>query len=210
MLGHRGRPGARHEQPDLAGPGRDRGRRVRRREQLTLAGQRDRRDAGYAVERERDVHGPVGAPLAPFACAVERVDDPDSFLLESGGGVLRLFRQHGVVRACAGQPGEDQVVAEPITLVLGRLARLELEQEVARLACDVGRELVIVHSVGRRLVGIVVEGGGLGGRGREQWGRRASEDSRVDRLHEREIDVGAACDERVVAAIEEEQDARAG
>ena len=48
---------------------------------------------------------------------------------------------------------------------------------------------------------------GLGGRGREQRRGRAAQHARVDRLHEREVDVGAARDERVVAAVEQQQDA---
>ena len=87
------------------------------------------------------------------------------------------------------QAGEDQVVAEPVAFVLRRLARLELEQELAGFARDVGRELVVVHSVRRRLVRVVDSDSD--GRGGEQRCRRPAQHARVDRLHEREVDVGA-------------------
>ena len=158
----------------------------------TVATRRD------AVERERDVHGPVGAAFAPLARAVERVDDPHAFAVEprrASPSTPPTAPRRRVGASARRARISSLLSRSPSSLV--RLARLQLEQELAGLARDVGGELVVVHSVGRRLVGIV--GLELGGRGREQRRRGAAQDAGVDRLHEHEVDVGAPGDERVVA-----------
>ena len=58
---------------------------------------------------ERDVDRPVlTAGHAVFPRSVERVDDPDAVGSEPAGRILRLFRQHGVVRPCRRQLRQEQ------------------------------------------------------------------------------------------------------
>ena len=87
-------------------------------------------------------------------------------------------------------------------------ARLQLERGARRLRARCrprARGRPLSSSPARRVVVVVVV---LGGGRREQRRGRAAQHARVDRLHEREVDVGAARDERVVAAVEQQQDAR--
>ena len=161
---------------------------------LACAGQRDRGALGVPLEHERDVHGPVGCGRSPHS----RVPSSGSTIhtrsaVESDRVVLRLLRQHRVVGSRArARRGEDQVVAERGRLrPSSRLRRAwQLEQQLAGFARDVGRRargrpLSSSPARRRRL-------GALGGRGREQRLGRAAQHSRVDRLHERDVDVGAA------------------
>ena len=82
-VGGRVRDTSRRTLPAVRGRGR---RRLRGREHVGPArAARPRRRVGHAVERERDVHGPVGAAFAPLARAVERVDDPHPLAGEALG-----------------------------------------------------------------------------------------------------------------------------
>ncbi len=141
------------------------------------------------------------------ARAVEWVDDPHPLARQPGGRVLRLLGEHRVVGPSVGEPGQDQLVAEPVALVLRRVTLLEFEQELARFARDVGGKLVVVHAA-RQLVAGSSSSGAFGGRVGEEGRGRAPEDPGIDRLHEGEVDIGPARDEHVVAAVEEQQDAR--
>src|SRR3546814_12015256 len=59
--------------------------------------QRHRADGGLSIDRERDMDGPVGAGLAIFARAVERINDPPPLGVKPRGIVLFLFGKHGDV-----------------------------------------------------------------------------------------------------------------
>ena len=64
-------------------------------------GERHGAGDGRAVDRQRDVHGPVDrGGLAELAGAVERIDDPHPLGAEPDGVVDALLGQHGVVGAC--------------------------------------------------------------------------------------------------------------
>src|SRR3546814_19431043 len=67
-----------------------------RGERETEPRQRDRTDRRDAVDRERDMDGPIVATLAIFARAVERVDDPDAALTAAGRVVLFFFGQQRI------------------------------------------------------------------------------------------------------------------
>ena len=124
VLGDRGRPGARHEQADLA-------------RAVPAA-----RAAAVAVESNLSCPGSatvatLGMPLnASATCTAQSVrPSPHSRVPSSGstihtrsrvealGRVLRLLRQHRVVGTRVGEPSEDQLVAEPIAFVLRRAWR---------------------------------------------------------------------------------------
>ena len=61
------------------------------------SGQRHRADGRDAVDGEPNMHRPVGALLAVFARAVDRIDDPHARLVQSLGIVLLLFVEKAVV-----------------------------------------------------------------------------------------------------------------
>ena len=136
-----------------AGSGRRRhhGRRIGGEGQSD-GGQRHGSRDEVVVLPERDVHRPVGAAgLAELAGAVERIDDPDPPTVEASGVLEPFLGQHGVAGPQPGQLGGDEVLRGQVAGVhqlpgvrfLGDESPPHVEQVVARLRCQAGRQLGI-------------------------------------------------------------------
>ena len=121
--------------------------------------ERDRGGDDLPVDRERDVHGPVGATLlAELAGAVERIDDPDAVGAEPDRVVGRLLREHGVVGVGGGERGDDELVRRPVALgpevggigAVGVHRRPQRDEQLARLGGDGGGVAVVGSGGGHR------------------------------------------------------------
>src|SRR3546814_2115535 len=95
--------------------------------------------------------GPVGAGLAIFARAVERINDPHPLGVKPRGIVLFLFGKHGVVRTVRPQRLHDEGVGGAVAgpaqrLALKQAGTLEGEEQIARHMGDMGGERSEEHT----------------------------------------------------------------
>ena len=113
-----GRPRARHHHAQLFRRRRHGARFIRPQHDAALIPRQcHRTDHRRAVDRQPDMHRPVGPRLAIFARAIDRIDDPDTRLGEPVVIVLLFFGQQTILA-----PHFAQRVAQK--LVGGLVARL--------------------------------------------------------------------------------------
>ncbi|MCY1175972.1 hypothetical protein D9M73_162320 [compost metagenome] len=134
---HHARPG---------GGGRQRREGIVRGEDTTGGGERNRARHGHAIDREANMHRPIRAPLAKFARAVERIDDPHAPRAAPCGVILRFFRKDEIVGTRAMEQVQDQRIGLGVPaiakLVIGtRTGLAKLDQQRAGGKRDVAGEL---------------------------------------------------------------------
>lgn len=127
------------------------------------SGESDRSDLGSTVDRERDVHSPVGPRRrAVLTGAVEGIDDPHAACIEARLVVAPLLRKDVVVGARLGEEVDDQLVGLGVTGVLelpaagalGEQPGSELDEMLTGLRRDAGCDLVVGLGAGHRNSGV--------------------------------------------------------
>jgi hypothetical protein len=79
--------------------------------------QADGARAELAAFYKRNVYCPVFAPdLAELTGPVERIDDPQAFLIKASRLTGALFGEHGVIRELSRQQRDEQLVRTPVAL----------------------------------------------------------------------------------------------
>ena len=147
--GFGGRPRAADQHPQLFRSRRNRTRTIGAQHEAK-ARQRNRANGRHAINRQRHMHGPVGAFFAIFAGAVHRIDDPDARLCETFCAVLFLFGQEAVFRPLFAQGMDKKLVGRGIARLAQRLGGkhpggAHLDQQPSGNFCQMRGEFGVSH-----------------------------------------------------------------
>ena len=113
-------------------------------------GQGHRAYCGDAIDRQADMHGPIGPLFAVFARAVDRIDNPHAGFIQALFGVLAFFRQQPVLGMSGAQGMDKELVGDLIACLSERLAfehsaGAHLQQDASGTLGEVGGQLGVGH-----------------------------------------------------------------
>ena len=103
-----------------------------------------------AIDAERHVHRPIIAAFAIFAGTVQRIDQPDTGVLQAGQIGRFFFRQDRIIGAQPAQFGDKEGVADAVPfgtqgLAFGRAAA-QFEQHLPGSMGEVAGEFSVSHA----------------------------------------------------------------
>jgi hypothetical protein len=107
-----------------------------------------------AIHGQADMDRPVAAPLAIFARAVERIDDPHARLGKARGRIGGFLAQHAIVRPVRRHFGHQESIGQgialrPQCLAFMRAGRAQVHQDAPGACGQMPRQFQIVHRLPR-------------------------------------------------------------
>ena len=117
-----------------------------------------------AIDAERHVHRPIIAAFAIFAGTVQRIDQPDTGVLQSGQIGRFFFRQDCIIWAQPAQFGDEERIADAVALGTQRLpfrrAAAQFQQHLPGSVGEVAGEFSVSHAGSLPAKGTGGKGGG--------------------------------------------------
>ncbi len=128
---------------------------------ILMARQRNRTDGRHAVDGKTDMDGPVGARLAIFAGAVDRIDDPHPAVGQPCAITGHLLGEQAILGPLLPQRMDEELVGG---LVAGLAERLgaeqargaDLQQQAAGGFGEMGGQVRVCHAALSHLSGMIL------------------------------------------------------